>query len=558
MASWVVASLPVFVLLLWAVLHPAKVTHYKVLGLRGNASSEEIQAAYTARKSPLDTKVDHAFYVLSDAYRRRVYDHFGLDSVESEEAALDTGPILSRTPRLDDTNFKSVLESTTPCLIQIFSDANTRSREFSPVWERLAEVLEGQVNLLRVEIGEVQLAKLLAGKRWIRRHGIPSLVAKPPGCRELKCLIRYSKGLSYDSILDWIATLLLDLPRIRYFSSQNLIPEFIQKSGPHKVKVILFSDTGERALPFVREAAKKYSEFMSFGCVLWRQEEASIWKSRLGLELAPAVVFIKDPGVQPIIVYGKLTRDSFMETVEEHKVHVLPQLRSITASKLGCDPADFSAAGKDVETWYCVVVAGRPGFQLDQLRSTMRIVQDELGSEDIDGHNFAAATAYKDKRLSLSWLDGEMQKKFCYYCLPSETVHETCGPRQYQEQDVARIFMIRFRRDPNHQKPVVKRINTWWRLDDEEQDLASMLIAPYSGANEISEVLSWISNTVRDGDTNEIPFFNTKSVPALIPEEQAVSMLSSTRNAASGMRRSLIDKVNSLVVDLMDFITDWS
>ncbi|EFJ36661.1 hypothetical protein SELMODRAFT_403249 [Selaginella moellendorffii] len=187
-----------------------------------------------------------------------------------------------------------------------------------------------------------------------------------------------------------------------------------------------------------------------------------------------------------------------METAEEHKVHVHPQLRSITASKLGCDPADFSAAGKDVETWYCVVVAGRPGFQLDQLRSTMRIVQDELVSKDIDSHKFAAATAHKDTHLSLSWVDGEMQKKFCYYCLPSEPVHETCGRRQNQEQDVARIFMIRFRRDPSHQKPVVKRINTWWRLDDEEQDLASKIIAPCSDANEISEVLLWISNSVRN------------------------------------------------------------
>ncbi|EFJ19411.1 hypothetical protein SELMODRAFT_419092, partial [Selaginella moellendorffii] len=182
-----------------------------------------------------------------------------------------------------------------------------------------AEVLEGQVNLLRVELGEVQLAKLLAGKRWIRRHGIPSLVAKPLGCRKLKCLIRYSKGLSYDSILDWDSNAASRSSSHSLLFFQNLIPKFIQKSGPHKVlvKVILFSDTGEHALPFVREAAKKYSELTSFGCVLWRQEGGSIWKSRLGLELAPAVVFIKDPGVQPIIVYGKLTRDSFMETVEE-------------------------------------------------------------------------------------------------------------------------------------------------------------------------------------------------------------------------------------------------
>ncbi|EFJ04683.1 hypothetical protein SELMODRAFT_432178, partial [Selaginella moellendorffii] len=129
-----------------------------------------------------------------------------------------------------------------------------------------AEVLEGQVNLLRVELGEVQLTKLLGGKRWTRCHGIPSLVAKPLGS------------------------------------------EFIKNPGPHKVLVkdILFSDTEERPFPFRREAAKKDSELMSFGCVLWRQEEASILKSRFGLELAPAVVFIKDPGVQPITVYGKI------------------------------------------------------------------------------------------------------------------------------------------------------------------------------------------------------------------------------------------------------------
>ncbi|EFJ14740.1 hypothetical protein SELMODRAFT_423313 [Selaginella moellendorffii] len=254
-----------------------------------------------------------------------------------------------------------------------------------------AEVLEGQVNLLRVELGEVQLTKLLGGKRWIRCHGIPSLVAKPLGCRELKCLICY---------------------------------------------------TEERAFPFRREAAKKDSEFMSFGCVLWRQEEASILKSRFGLELAPAVVFIKDPGVQPITVYGKnLLFGSF------EMISFTLRLQSITASKLGCDPADFSAAGKDVETWYCIVVAGRPADEfliLDDENCARRA----RVSEDIDSQNFAAATAYKDKHLSLSWLDGEMQKKFCYYCLPSEPVHETCRPRQYQVQDVARILMIRFRRDP--------------------------------------------------------------------------------------------------------------
>ncbi|EFJ05463.1 hypothetical protein SELMODRAFT_431547 [Selaginella moellendorffii] len=246
-----------------------------------------------------------------------------------------------------------------------------------------AEVLEGQVNLLRVELGEVQLTKLLGGKRWIRCHGIPSLVAKPLG----------------------------------------LVPLFLTNT------------VEERAFPFRREAVKKDSEFMSFGCVLWRQEEASILKSWFGLELAPAVVFIKDPGVQPITVNCVTPSWKLWKNIKF-------MLQSITASKLGCDPADFSAAGKDVETWYCIVVAGRPADEF------LILDNENCVSEDIDSQNFAAATVYKDKHLSLSGLDGEMQKKFCYYCLPSEPVHETCRPRQYQVQDVARILMIRFRRDP--------------------------------------------------------------------------------------------------------------
>ncbi|EFJ14621.1 hypothetical protein SELMODRAFT_423325 [Selaginella moellendorffii] len=215
------------------------------------------------------------------------------------------------------------------------------------------EVLEGQLNLLRVELGEVH-----SQSSWEERGGSDAMVLQRPQ-------LRFYTGLGQQRCFLIFLTFVIILLRTR--------SEFIKNPGPHKVlvKFILFSDTEERAFPFRREAAKKDSELMSFGCVLWRQEEASILKSRFGLELAPAVVFIKDPGVQPITVNCVTPSWKLWKNIKF-------MLQSITASKLGCDPADFSAAGKDVETWYCIVVAGRPGFQLDQLCSTMRIVQDEL------------------------------------------------------------------------------------------------------------------------------------------------------------------------------------
>ncbi|EFJ04973.1 hypothetical protein SELMODRAFT_431930 [Selaginella moellendorffii] len=275
--------------------------------------------------------------------------------VDNKEFLDDTGTLTFKRIQGALQHFSSPVKLINGIATKSNSGECKRLLDFQGVVSGKAEVLKGQVNLLRVELGEVQLTKLLGGKRWIRCHGIPSLVAKPLG----------------------------------------LVPLFLTNT------------VEERAFPFRREAAKKDSELMSFGCVLWRKEEASILKSRFGLELAPAVVFIKDPGVQPITVYGSSFFCYLLNCNLMCMLLFLPQLQSITASKLGCDPADFSAAGKDVETWYCIVVAGRPGFQLDQLCS-----------------------------------------KFCYYCLPSEPVHKTCRPRQYQVQDVARILMIRFRRDP--------------------------------------------------------------------------------------------------------------
>ncbi|CAA6659730.1 unnamed protein product [Spirodela intermedia] len=53
------------------------------------------------------------------------------------------------------------------------------------------------------------------------RHGLPALVAFSPNCRSSRCYTRYDGDLSVDAIVDWIATSILGLPRILYYSRKH-------------------------------------------------------------------------------------------------------------------------------------------------------------------------------------------------------------------------------------------------------------------------------------------------------------------------------------------------
>ncbi|KAJ8553676.1 hypothetical protein K7X08_024354 [Anisodus acutangulus] len=197
-------------------------------------------------------------------------------------------------------------------------------------------LLDGVADTGVIDLADVQLATYLAEKRPgglpYFRHGKYSLVAFPPGCRGLRCMSRYEGGLSMDSVTDWVATSILSLPRIRYYSKESMAQNFLLKSKPHKVqlltafpttghhnaiikghnhvlylgkvKVILFSQTGERATPFIRQAAKNYSAYAAFAFVLWQEGESSLWWNMLGVESAPAIVFLKETGVKPVVHHG--------------------------------------------------------------------------------------------------------------------------------------------------------------------------------------------------------------------------------------------------------------
>jgi hypothetical protein len=47
------------------------------------------------------------------------------------------------------------------------------------------------------------------------------------------------------------------------------------------VKVIVFSNTGERAAPYIRQAAKQYWDYAVFAMVLWQEQNSTFWETRL-------------------------------------------------------------------------------------------------------------------------------------------------------------------------------------------------------------------------------------------------------------------------------------
>ncbi|KAI3894161.1 hypothetical protein MKX03_003718 [Papaver bracteatum] len=571
-------------------------SHYDVLGIEHYSSIEEVTEAYEKFSSRWNSgeeepavndfiKIRYAYELLTDPLWKRDYDAFGVDEhlhaleevktkYAEETFSKVVLPLLNASTSVHGFNvlttedFKYAIGSSKGLLVQVYSSGSSRSDKFLYNWKRITNLLYGIANTGMVELGESELATYLAERtstgQPFFRNGLPSLVAFPPGCRNSDCLVRYHGDLSVDAVTDWFVTIILGLPRINYYSKETLGQNFIAKSGHHKVKVLYFSKTGERAAPFVRQAARDYWAYASFASILWREEESSIWWNNFEVESAPAFVFLKDPGVKPVVFHGAMNSTSFSEIMEQNKQQVLPQLRSITSMDLGCDARGYSRAGYEATTWYCVILAGRPSLELNKMRETMVRVQDTLsnkGDSGADDENSTlapqAAAALKEKRLTFTWLDGEVQQKYCFFYVHTETSFETCGPRR-DMTDVPQIIIVRYKRNSTKQDEpkVAKRQpkTIWDTFEEDNEDLASQLVAKYDGTMETQEIIQWVSKIIKDGDSTDLPFFRTKT-PDLTPEESdAIWSRGSQTFLSTG--QGLKQRVQGIITNIHDHTGD--
>ncbi|KAF9597890.1 hypothetical protein IFM89_022251 [Coptis chinensis] len=485
----------------------------------------------------------------------RDYDMFGIDEqlsvlerikeqhAESSKVSL---PLLEASSsdladhvfnELTTKEFQSTIGCSGAWLIQLYSSGSKRCAQFVNNWKRIASLLDGVGSTGMVELGEVQLATYLTERKPSRqpffRQGVPSLVSFPPGCRSSDCLVRYHGDLSVDAVTDWFGTGILGLPRILYYSKEILLgQQFIAKSGHHK-----------GALLNALYASLYPLSVDSVSC-----------EQQFEVESAPAIVFMKDPGVKPVVLHGLIlsvgtfNSSSFSDVMERNKQQDLLQLRSLTSLELGCDSQGYSRAGNETTTWYCVILAGRPSPELNKMRETMLRAQNilnegELTANDIDTTLLPAAVALKEKRLAFTWLDGEAQKKLCFFYINSETSYKTCGPRR-DISDLPQLIIVRYKRNTTQEGSKVekKRTTIWDTFQEDNENLASQLVARYNGSVDNLEIIKWVSQIIEDGDSRDLPFFITKT-PELIPEDTdpiwsrgAQSVLSTTKGINKGFK----------------------
>ncbi|VAH43483.1 unnamed protein product [Triticum turgidum subsp. durum] len=574
-------------------------SHYDAVGIQRFAPVEKVVEAYEvlskewlAETNDLSTvdiiKIRYAYELLTNPVWKRDYDLFGLDhhtdifervkEQYQKEHFLKIDLPLLKDSLIHSTShafnvitrdsLMSAIAEDYPLLIQVYSKGSPRCAQFFEYWKQIDTRLDGVANTAMVELGDVQLAGYFAEKRFSQqpffRNGIPALVAYPANCRSPSCYMRYPGELTVDSVVNWVASSIVGLPRILYYSKETLGPQFIGKSSHHKVKAIFFSSTGERAAPFLRQAAQEYSSYASFAFVLWKEEESQIWWNSLGVESAPALVFLKGPGAKPVVYHGTFSKSEFTEIMEEHKHQELQQLRSDTSLDLGCDARGHSRAGKEIMIWYCVIAAGRPGVELSKKRQILRKAQDQLLSaagESATGNleNLvevaSAAAALKDDRLTFVWLDGELQKKICAFYLATD-YHGACGPRGFEDDnDKPEVFIVRFQRNATYEAlKADKKNNLIETLQGQDTPDASQLVARYNGPDEILEINKWVSQIIKDGDTREIPYFTSK-VPDLVPEETNKEWLSGTKGIRSA-GKSLKERVQNSGFSFRDYLTD--
>ncbi|CAI9112103.1 OLC1v1012483C3 [Oldenlandia corymbosa var. corymbosa] len=561
-------------------------THYNVLGVPNYASIEEVTEAYeklvsqkvsTASVTPVEEmiKARYALELLTNEIWKRDYDNFEIDEQSHvinkiKDQYADAGfsgisgavmepntfdPVVHSFGVINSDNYLSQFRSDKALLIQVYSIGSNRCANFSDTWKRIVALFDGVANTGMVELGDVRLAAHLAEKksngRPFFRNGLPTLLAFPLGCSSPRCLHRYSGELSVDAVADWFATTILGLPRILYYSKETMVPNFLAKVKPHKVRVIFFSKTGERASPFIRQAAKTYGTYAAFAFTLWTEDDSTFWWNTFGVESAPAIVFLKDPGVKPFVYHGSVNNSKFVDIMEKNKYQVLPQLRSVTASELGCDARGYSRAGSGVNIWYCVILAGRMSQELNAMRETMRRVQETLNNN----MEAPAALAMKQKRLTLTWLDGEAQQKYCLFCMNSEDSYETCGSRKAMI-DVPRLLIVRYERNETDDVIDVpkKPRNLFEALNHEEADPASQLVAKYKGSNEVSEIINWISKIIEDGDSRNLPAFKTKS-PELVPED-AESLWSAGPQKIVSSSKDMKQGISGFLDSMHDIFSD--
>lgn len=453
-ASWVFALF----ILLWATAVCARdVDPYKILDVSRRANDGEIKRAYrklslryhpdkqqgksaedVERAQDRFVKIQKAYEVLSDAEKRRNYDMTGYadpkDAYTKQQGepsngrrrgaapgaagrgGWDTGgkfggfgftqadPINSETTNLTPQNFaKTVLKSNKPWLVQVYHDGSEMCQRVAPVWEQTARAMDGVARLGRVNIALYpELAAKVAplhpfSSSHVNPRDLPVVVGFPRNCGAFWCRRKY-RGMMKESALSAFAMDHLagyeDVPAL----TRESLAAFLE-SDPKKVKFVYFNSRAGPASPLLRRAATEYRNDVSVAQVHYKQSEAAYWIRKHGMHTPPAVLVMKEAG-EKIIEQDVTGKDKLKALLIEHKLQILPELRSSSLKSTGCQPGGLVRV--------CVAAIGVDGFHFTTARDTLRAVKMTLQSPS--SPSATLSTALEHKELSMVWIDARRQR----------------------------------------------------------------------------------------------------------------------------------------------------
>ncbi|KAL3637248.1 hypothetical protein CASFOL_019547 [Castilleja foliolosa] len=144
-------------------------------------------------------------------------------------------------------------------------------------------------------------------------------------------------------------------------------------------------------------------------------------------------------------------------------------------------------------------------------------------------------------------------QRYCFFNIHSEDSYETCGTRR-GITDVAGLFIIRYERNNKNEsldttKEANNILHAWYHTD---YDPVSTLVAKYNGSSDTSEIIRWISQIIKDGDTREIPPFAN---PELVPEDAGQIWSHSSKKFVS-TGKNMKQLASSFISLLSDYLGD--
>lgn len=427
---------------------------YSVLGLRRQASDDEVKKAYRKLaikyhpdKNPTEEaknkflEVQRAYETLSDRDKRRHYDLTGRDAEQQQQQQgghqyhqhqqhpqyhfrRNFGGgfggfggfhenIPSATVRLSSMDFAhSVFGSSLPWLVQLYVDRDPHCAMFSRHWEAVHSSLRGWVQLGRLEISRdrgvaSQLVSFSAG------FSLPIVFGFPAHCRSISCAIRYPHSLATqfteEELQKWVGDKLVGLVTVREvtFSIVNL---FLQRVPPHKVAVLAFSPRGRYASLALRRAASDEKQLVDVGRVSFQDEEA--WGKEYGVTRWPSLVFFKGPGTRPLVVDSGSQRIDVSKLIKHHAHQTLPALRHNTVRDVGCVFGRKQVLGASA---FCAVLVGQHGPVFSRARGDLLQVTAVLEDKNPPLEYAAAAHAFAGGKLRFAWVDALEQSSWCRY-----------------------------------------------------------------------------------------------------------------------------------------------